>query len=93
MATTKQGPVLPNAPPSLPQDAQQTWNETMRTLALFHNQVHWGLSGQNYTVSGTVPTSTTLDLGTVNVTAVAQTLAKLLIDLKKSGVLDVIETP
>ena len=65
----------------------------MRILRLFHNQVHWGLAGQNYTVKGTVPTSVTLDLTSVTTTAVAQVLAKLLIDLKNDGSLNVIVQP
>lgn len=93
MSGSKQGPVLPNASLSLPPDAQVTWNETMRILRLFHNQVHWGVNGTNYTVSGTVPTSTTLDLGNISVTVVAETLAKLLIDLRTAGFLDVIKKP
>lgn len=93
MSANNQGPVLPTAPLSLPPDAQIAWNQTMRILALFHNKVHWGTLGTNYVVSGTVPTSTTLDLGNVQVTVVAETLAKLLIDLRTAGVLDVIKKP
>lgn len=46
-----------------------------------------GVTG--YAVSGTIPTSVSIDLGNITVTAVAQTLVKLLSDLSNKGLLGV----
>jgi len=45
-----------------------------------------------YAVSGTIPTSATIDLGNINVTAVAYTVVKLLNDLQDKGLVKVDQT-
>lgn len=85
-------PLLPLAPRSLPPDAQMAWNEMVRVLNLYHGQVVVGPAVTGYTVSGTIPASATLDLGSITVTAVADTLVKLLSDLQKKGLVKV-DTP
>jgi hypothetical protein len=89
MAATgeRHGPILPNAPSSLPADAQKTWDETMRILTKFHGRVHWGQMATGYNVTGQVSVSASIDLNTPNVTAVAQCLGKLIWDLKSAGYL------
>jgi hypothetical protein len=96
------GPILPTFPSEINglenetarwKRLQEQWNESMRILSQFHNIVHKGLVGQEYTVSGTVPVSAHVDMTSITVTAVAETLTRLLIDLKKSGILEVKEYP
>ena len=82
-------PLLPLPPLSLPVDAQMAWGELVRVLNLYHGQVVTGPAVTGYTVSGTVPTSATIDLGSINVTAVAYTLVKLLNDLQGKGLIKV----
>jgi hypothetical protein len=82
-------PLLPLPPTSLPVDAQLAWGEMIRVLNLYHGQVVTGPAVTGYTVSATVPASATLDLGTVTVTAVANTLVKLLTDLQSKGIVKV----
>lgn len=82
-------PLLPLPPSSLMPDAQQAWGEMVRVLNLYHTQVVTGPGVTGYAVSGTVPTSATIDLGSINVTAVAYTLVKLLSDLQDKGLVKV----
>jgi hypothetical protein len=82
-------PLLPLPPQSLQPDAQRSWGELVRVLNLYHGQVVVGPAVTGYTVSGTVPTSATIDLGSINVTAVAYTLVKLLNDLQSKGLVKV----
>ncbi len=85
-------PLLPLPPPSLPPDAQSAWGELVRVLNLYHGQVVTGPGVTGYAVSGTVPTSATIDLGNITVTAVAQTVVKLLNDLQSKGLVKVDKT-
>lgn len=85
-------PLLPLPPPSLPPDAQSAWGELVRVLNLYHGQVVTGPGVTGYAVSGTIPTSATIDLGSINVTAVAYTVAKLLNDLQSKGLVKVDKT-
>lgn len=89
--TPRKGPVLPRAPQGVDPQITATINEYNRILQSFFQTVHAGLSGDQYTVSGNVTSSVTIDLGSIELTAVANTLVRLLIDLKKSGILDVAE--
>jgi len=82
-------PIFPLAPYSFQPDEAQAWNEMVRVLTLYHTQVVTGPGVTGYAVSGTIPTSATLDLGSINVTAVAYTVAKLLKDLEIKGLLKV----
>jgi hypothetical protein len=68
------------------------WNEMVRVLTLYHTQVVVGPGVTGYAVSGTVPTSATIDLGNITVTAVAQTVVKLLNDLQSKGLVKVDKT-
>lgn len=83
-------PILPLPPPSLPADAQMAWAELNRVLGIYHTQVVTGPAISGYAVSGTAPTSVTLDLNSVNVTAVANTVAKLLLDLQAKNLIKVV---
>lgn len=83
-------PILPIPPQSLPLDAQLSWAEMNRVLNVYHTQVVTGPAITGYTVSGTIPTSATLDLTSINVTAVANTLAKLLNDLQAKNLIKVL---
>jgi len=85
-------PLLPLPPPSLAADAQLAWGEMVRVLTLYHGQVVTGPAVTGYAVSGTVPTSATIDLGNINVTAVAFTMVKLLNDLQDKGLVKVDKT-
>ena len=85
-------PLLPLPPPSLPADAQSAWGELVRVLNLYHGQVVTGPGVTGYAVSGTIPTSATIDLGSINVTAVAYTVVKLLNDLQSKGLVKVDKT-
>jgi hypothetical protein len=85
-------PLLPLPPLSLPPDAQSAWGELVRVLNLYHGQVVTGPGVTGYAVSGTVPTSATIDLGNITVTAVAQTVVKLLNDLQSKGLVKVDKT-
>ena len=85
-------PLLPLPPASLLPDAQRSWGELVRVLNLYHGQVVTGPAVTGYAVSGTVPTSATIDLGNINVTAVAYTLVKLLSDLQDKGLVKVDKT-
>ena len=85
-------PLLPLPPPSLPPDAQSAWGELVRVLNLYHGQVVSGPGVTGYAVSGTIPTSATIDLGSINVTAVAYTVVKLLNDLQSKGLVKVDKT-
>lgn len=82
-------PLLPLPPQSLPLDAQLAWGEMTRVLNIYHTQVVTGPGVTGYAVSGTIPTSATIDLGSINVTAVAYTLSKLLVDLESKGLIKV----
>lgn len=82
-------PLLPLPPFSLQPDAQNAWGELVRVLNLYHSQVVTGPGVTGYTVSGTIPTSATIDLGSITVTAVANTLVKLLSDLQSKGLVKV----
>lgn len=82
-------PLLPLPPQSLPPDAQATWGEMNRVLNLFHTQVVTGPAVTGYTVSATIPTTATLDMGSITVSAVAYTLIKLLTDLQSKGIVKV----
>lgn len=82
-------PLLPTPPLSLPVDAQMAWGEMVRLLNIYHTQVVTGPAVTGYAVSGTVPTSATIDLGSINVTAVAYTVVKLLNDLQSKGLVKV----
>lgn len=84
-------PLLPLPPSSLPPDAQSAWGELVRVLNLYHGQVVTGPGVTGYSISGTVTASATLDLGSVNVTAVAQTLGKLLMDLQSKNLIKVVK--
>jgi hypothetical protein len=64
----------------------------VRVLNLYHGQVVTGPGVTGYAVSGTVPTSATIDLGNITVTAVAQTVVKLLNDLQSKGLVKVDKT-
>lgn len=77
---------------SLPPDAQMAWGEMVRLLNIYHTQVVTGPAVTGYAVSGTIPTSATIDLGSINVTAVAYTVVKLLSDLQDKGLIKVDET-
>ena len=85
-------PLLPLPPPSLPPDAQSAWGELVRVLNLYHGQVVTGPGVTGYAVSGTIPASATIDLGNITVTAVANTLVKLLSDLQDKGLVKVDKT-
>ena len=85
-------PLLPTPPLSLPADAQRSWGELVRVLNLYHGQVVTGPAVTGYAVSGTIPTSATIDLGNINVTAVAYTVVKLLNDLQGKGLVKVDKT-
>ena len=85
-------PLLPLPPLSLQPDAQSAWGELVRVLNLYHGQVVTGPGVTGYAVSGTVPTSASIDLGNITVTAVAQTLVKLLNDLQSKGLVKVDKT-
>jgi hypothetical protein len=85
-------PLLPLPPLSLPPDAQSAWGELVRVLNLYHGQVVTGPGVTGYAVSGTIPTSATIDLGSINVTAVAYTVVKLLNDLQSKGLVKVDKT-
>ena len=85
-------PLLPLPPPSLPPDAQGAWGELVRVLNLYHGQVVTGPGVTGYAVSGTIPASATIDLGSINVTAVAYTVVKLLDDLQSKGLVKVNKT-
>lgn len=82
-------PVLPLAPATFTPDHRSSWNELVRVLDIFHTQVVTGPGITGYTVSGAIPASATVDLGNINVTAVANTLVKLLSDLNSKGILGV----
>jgi len=85
-------PLLPLPPVSLPPDAQSAWGELVRVLNLYHGQVVTGPGVTGYAVSGTIPASATIDLGSINVTAVAYTVVKLLDDLQSKGLVKVNKT-
>lgn len=85
-------PLLPLPPTSLPVDAQMAWGEMIRVLNLYHGQVVTGPGVTGYAVSGTIPVSATIDLGSINVTAVAYTVVKLLNDLQSKGLVKVDKT-
>ena len=85
-------PLLPLPPLSLPPDAQSAWGELVRVLNLYHGQVVTGPGVTGYAVSGTIPASATIDLGSINVTAVAYTVVKLLDDLQSKGLVKVNKT-
>lgn len=89
----RHGPILPQAPTGWSSDQQRLWNEQSRILSLFLDRVLWGCISEQYTISAatSVPTSVTLDMTSITVTAVAQTLARLLLDLKNSGTINVKE--
>lgn len=82
-------PILPLPPSSIPPDAQMAWAELNRVLSLYHAQVVTGPAIAGYTLTGTTPTSATLDLGSINVTAVAITVAKLISDLQSKNLIKV----
>lgn len=82
-------PVLPLPPVSFEPDARTAWSELIRVLDIYHTQVVTGPGVTGYAVSGTIPTSVSVDLGNITVTAVAQTLVKLLSDLSNKGLLGV----
>lgn len=84
-------PVLPLPPVSFLPDQRTAWNELVRVLDLYHNQVVTGPGVTGYQVSGTIPTSATIDLGNITVTAVAETVVKLLSDLSNKGLIGVIK--
>lgn len=96
-----QGPILPEFPQAIYlvneeerwRILHRQWNESLRILSQFHQKVHQGMIGTEYTVSGTAPTSATIDLGNINLTATTQTVAKLLHNMAQSGILKVIEVP
>lgn len=83
----RKGPVLPRAPQGVDPQITAAHNELVRILGHFFQTVHFGISGDQYTVSGNVTTSITVDLGSVTLTATTQALARLLLDLKKSGII------
>lgn len=85
-------PLLPLPPSSLMPDAQSAWGELVRVLNLYHGQVVTGPGVTGYAVSGTIPASATIDLGSINVTAVAYTVVKLLSDLQDKGLIKVDKT-
>ena len=80
--------------PVLPRDlTEQSWQDLIRTLGLYHQTVHSGIIGKNYQVSGTVPVTCRVDLTSVNTTSLAQAFCVLLTDLKKAGIIKLQETP
>ena len=85
-------PLLPLPPSSLPLDAQVAWGEMNRLLNIYHPQVVTGPAVTGYAVSGTVPTSATIDLGSITLSAVAFTVVKLLTDLQSKGLVKVDKT-
>ncbi len=85
-------PLLPLPPSSLPLDAQVAWGEMTRLLNIYHTQVVTGPAVTGYAVSGTVPTSATIDLGSITLSAVAFTVVKLLTDLQSKGLVKVDKT-
>lgn len=85
-------PLLPLPPASLPPDAQVAWGEMTRLLNIYHTQVVTGPAVTGYAVSGTVPTSATIDLGSITLSAVAFTVVKLLTDLQSKGLVKVDKT-
>lgn len=85
-------PLLPLPPASLPLDAQVAWGEMTRLLNIYHTQVVTGPAVTGYAVSGTVPTSATIDLGSITLSAVAFTVVKLLTDLQSKGLVKVDKT-
>jgi len=85
-------PLLPLPPSSLPSDAQAAWGEMTRLLNIYHTQVVTGPAVTGYAVSGTVPTSATIDLGSITLSAVAFTVVKLLTDLQSKGLVKVDKT-
>lgn len=85
-------PLLPLPPSSLPPDAQVAWGEMTRLLNIYHTQVVTGPAVTGYAVSGTVPASATIDLGSITLSAVAFTVVKLLTDLQSKGLVKVDKT-
>jgi hypothetical protein len=85
-------PLLPLPPSSLPLDAQAAWGEMTRLLNIYHTQVVTGPAVTGYAVSGTVPASATIDLGSITLSAVAFTVVKLLTDLQSKGLVKVDKT-
>lgn len=85
-------PLLPLPPSSLPLDAQVAWGEMTRLLNIYHTQVVTGPAVTGYAVAGTVPTSATIDLGSITLSAVAFTVVKLLTDLQSKGLVKVDKT-
>jgi hypothetical protein len=63
-----------------------------RLLNIYHTQVVTGPAVTGYAVSGTVPTSATIDLGSITLSAVAFTVVKLLTDLQSKGLVKVDKT-
>lgn len=84
-------PVLPLAPATFTPDLRSSWNEMVRVLDIFHTQVVTGPGVTGYAVSGTIPTAVSIDLGNITVTAVAETVVKLLNDLSSKGLIGVVK--
>lgn len=80
---------LPTAPKDFTPEQRRKWNLLIETLENRDRLYHQGLIGNGYTVSGTVPTTATIDLASIEVTATTRMLVKLIKDLRSQGILDV----
>lgn len=84
-------PTLPQAPESLPPEVARAWNELTRVISQeFSSPLRLG---NNYIAVGVsaIPVSVSINVTSPNLSATTQALAKLLIDLKKAGMLVVQE--
>lgn len=78
---------LPQAPSELPPNVARAWNELVRVISQEFNAPL--RLGTDYILVGTsaVPASVSINVTSPNLSATTQTLAKLLMDLKKAGML------
>jgi len=82
---------LPQAPATLPPDVARAWNELVRVISQeFASPLRLGTDYIAVGVSA-IPVSVSINVTSPNLSATTQTLAKLLIDLKKAGMLTVQE--
>lgn len=78
---------LPSAPATWDNASKEAWNSLIAVITELAYNYERPLIGRYYVVSGTVPTTVTLDVANPEVTAAVNTLAKLLKDNKVAGII------
>lgn len=80
---------FPQAPPDWDQSSRATWNQLIQVLEASDLFDQGRRTRPQFYVKTTISAPTTLDLSTPEVTALAHTVAKLLVALERSGFIDV----